>query len=229
MVNHVCYQVIGCDTTICAASEAGQLELNVMMPVIAWNAIHETTILREAMKSLKTRCVDGILADVDRCRELLDRSTAVATALSPYIGYAATAEIAKEAVATGRTIRELVLERRLMDARHRLRAGRAASGDRSDPSPCCEGRTEECRDAPRRGQRSASSARKSRCGARRGRLSGGRRPGHVPAESRRVAEAERSNWNRELQARQGRPRAVDAGRRRARGTRGRRGRRAGCR
>jgi aspartate ammonia-lyase len=117
MVNQVCYQVIGCDTTICAASEAGQLELNVMMPVIAWNAIHETTILREAMKSLKTRCVDGILADVDRCRELLDRSTAVATALSPYIGYAATAEIAKEAVATGRTIRELVLERRLMDAR----------------------------------------------------------------------------------------------------------------
>jgi aspartate ammonia-lyase len=117
MVNQVCFQVIGCDTTICAASEAGQLELNVMMPVIAWNAIHETTILREAMKSLRTRCVDGIEANVDRCRELLDRSTAVATALSPYIGYAATAEIAKEAVATGRTIRELVLERGLLDAR----------------------------------------------------------------------------------------------------------------
>ena len=117
MVNQVCYQVIGCDTAICAASEAGQLELNVMMPVIAWNAIHETTILREAMKSLKTRCVDGIEANVDRCRELLDRSTAVATALSPYIGYAATAEIAKQAVATGRTIRELVLERGLLDAR----------------------------------------------------------------------------------------------------------------
>jgi aspartate ammonia-lyase len=117
MVNQVCYQVIGCDTTICAASEGGQLELNVMMPVIAWNAIHETTILREAMKSLKTRCVDGIEANADRCRELLDRSTAVATALSPYIGYAATAEIAKHAVATGRTIRELVLERGLLDAR----------------------------------------------------------------------------------------------------------------
>ena len=110
-------QVIGCDTTICAACEGGQLELNVMMPVIAWNAIHETTILREAMKSLTTRSVDGIEANADRCRELLDRSTAVATALSPYIGYAATAEIAKEAVATGRTIRELVLERGLLDAR----------------------------------------------------------------------------------------------------------------
>jgi aspartate ammonia-lyase len=117
MVNQVCYQVIGCDTTICAAAEGGQLELNVMMPVIAWNAIHETTILREAMKALKTRCVDGIQANVERARELLDRSTAMATALSPYIGYAATADIAKEAVATGKTIRELVLERRLLDER----------------------------------------------------------------------------------------------------------------
>ena len=86
MVNQVCYQVIGCDTTICVAAEAGQLELNVMMPVIAWNAIHASTILRESMKALRTRCVDGIEADPQRCRELLDRSTAVATALNPYIG-----------------------------------------------------------------------------------------------------------------------------------------------
>ena len=117
MVNQVCYQVIGCDVTIAAASEAGQLELNVMMPVIAWNALHVSTILRESMKALRVRCVDGIEADPVRCRELLERSTAVATALSPYIGYAKTAEIAKESVRTGRTIRELVLERGLMDAR----------------------------------------------------------------------------------------------------------------
>jgi aspartate ammonia-lyase len=116
MVNQVCYQVIGCDMTIAAAAEAGQLELNVMMPVIAWNALHETTILREAMRSLTTRCVDGIVANVERCRELLDRSTAMATALSPYIGYAATAEIAKEAVKTGKPIRQIVLERGLIDA-----------------------------------------------------------------------------------------------------------------
>jgi aspartate ammonia-lyase len=116
MVNQVCFQVIGCDTTICAAAEAGQLELNVMMPVIAWNAIHATTILREAMKALKTRCMDGIEANEERCRELLDRSTAVATALSPYIGYAATADLAKTSVKTGKSIRELVLERGLMDA-----------------------------------------------------------------------------------------------------------------
>jgi aspartate ammonia-lyase len=117
MVNQVCYQVIGCDVTIAAAAEAGQLELNVMMPVIAWNALHASTILRESMKALRVRCVDGIEADPARCRELLERSTAVATALSPYIGYAKTAEIAKEAVRTGRTIRELVLERGLMEAK----------------------------------------------------------------------------------------------------------------
>jgi aspartate ammonia-lyase len=116
MVNQVCYQVIGCDTTICVAAEAGQLELNVMMPVIAWNAIHASTILRESMKALRTRCVDGIEADRQRCRELLDRSTAVATALNPYIGYARTAEIAKESVKTGKPIRELALERGLLDA-----------------------------------------------------------------------------------------------------------------
>ena len=116
MVNQVCYQVYGCDATICAGAEAGQLELNVMMPVIAWNALHSSTILRNAMNTLRTRTVDGIEADEGRCRELLERSTAAATSLSPYIGYAKTAEIAKTAVATGRSIRDLVLERGLMDA-----------------------------------------------------------------------------------------------------------------
>jgi len=116
MVNQVCFQVMGCDATIAIACEAGQLELNVMMPVIAWNALHASTILREAMKVLRTRCVDGIAADEPRARELLERSTAAATALSPYIGYAETAAIAKEAVKSGKTIRELVLERGLLDA-----------------------------------------------------------------------------------------------------------------
>jgi len=116
MVNQVCFQVIGCDTTVCVAAEAGQLELNVMMPVMAWNALHTSTILRTAMQALTTHCVDGIEADAERCRELLDRSTAVATALSPYIGYAATAEVAKEAVRTGRSIREIVVARGLVDA-----------------------------------------------------------------------------------------------------------------
>ena len=116
MVNQVCYQVIGCDAAVLAAAEGGQLELNVMMPVIAWNALHATRILSQAMRVLQDRCVSGIAVDAERCRELLDRSTALATALSPYIGYAATAEIAKTSVRTGRPIRELVRERDLIPA-----------------------------------------------------------------------------------------------------------------
>ncbi|HTL01827.1 MAG TPA: aspartate ammonia-lyase [Vicinamibacterales bacterium] len=111
MVNQVCYQVMGCDTTVAMACEAGQLELNVMMPVIAWNALHSSRLLRQSMEVLRTKCVEGIGADAERGRELLDRSTALATALSPHIGYAATAEIAKEAVRTGKSIRQLARER----------------------------------------------------------------------------------------------------------------------
>jgi aspartate ammonia-lyase len=117
MVNQVCFQVMGCDATVAIACEAGQLELNVMMPVIAWNALHASTILREALKVFRLRCVDGITADEARARELLDRSTAAATALSPYIGYAATADIAKESVRSGKSIKALVLERGLLDER----------------------------------------------------------------------------------------------------------------
>jgi aspartate ammonia-lyase len=114
MVNQVCYQAMGCDATVALAAEAGQLELNVMMPVMAWNALHATLTLTAALDVLRTRCVEGLEADEARCRELLDRSTATATALSPYIGYAATADLAKTAVATGRSLRELVLERGLL-------------------------------------------------------------------------------------------------------------------
>jgi aspartate ammonia-lyase len=116
MVNQVCFQVIGCDATVAAAADAGQLELNVMMPVIAWNALHASSILTQALIVFRTRTIEGLEADADRCRELLDRSTAVATALSPYLGYATTAEIAKDAVATNRSIRDLVLERGLVPA-----------------------------------------------------------------------------------------------------------------
>jgi aspartate ammonia-lyase len=139
MVNQVCYQVIGCDVTIAAAAEAGQLELNVMMPVIAWNAIHVSTIVREAMTALRLRCIEGLEVDAARCRELLDRSTAMATALSPYLGYAQTAEIAKESVKTGKSIRKIVIERGLMDERrleqilsveHMTRPGVVGEGNR---------------------------------------------------------------------------------------------------
>jgi aspartate ammonia-lyase len=114
MVNQVCQQVFGCDAAILASAAAGQLELNVMMPVMAWNALHATTILGNAMRVLADKTIAGIAADEARCRELLDRSTAVATALSPYIGYAATADIAKTAVRTGRSIADIVRDRKLL-------------------------------------------------------------------------------------------------------------------
>ena len=114
MVNQVCQQVVGCDAAVLAASLAGQLELNVMMPVLAWNALHASKILAQAMTVFTERCIADIRADEARCRELLDRSTALATALSPYIGYAETADIAKTAVRTGRSIRDLVRERNLV-------------------------------------------------------------------------------------------------------------------
>ena len=85
-----------------------------MMPVIAWNALHASSILREAMIALRLRTVEGVSVDATRARDLLDRSTATATALSPYLGYEATAEIAQASVATGRSIRDLVIERGLL-------------------------------------------------------------------------------------------------------------------
>jgi len=85
-----------------------------MMPVIAWNTLLATRILRQAMLVLHDRCVADLHADEARCRELLDRSTAVATALSPYIGYAKTAEIAKESVRTGKSVADIVRERQLL-------------------------------------------------------------------------------------------------------------------
>jgi aspartate ammonia-lyase len=114
MVNQVCQQVWGCDAAVLAAAAAGQLELNVMMPVIAWNALHASTIFANAMKALAGKAVAGVRVDEARARELLDRSTAVATALSPYLGYAATADIAKESVKTGRSIADIVRERKLL-------------------------------------------------------------------------------------------------------------------
>lgn len=114
MVNQVCFQVVGLDTAITMASEAGQLELNVMMPVIAWDAVHMVTILREALRTLRTRAVEGMVVDAERSRALLDRSTATATALSPYLGYETTAQVAKEALQRDVPIRTIVLERGLL-------------------------------------------------------------------------------------------------------------------
>lgn len=115
MLNMVCYQVIGYDATIAAAAEAGQLELNVMMPVIAHSLAWMLTILEGGVTAFTDRCVAGIRADAERCRYWLERSAAMATALAPTIGYETAAELTKEMLASGRGIAELAVERGLLD------------------------------------------------------------------------------------------------------------------
>ncbi|HUL03899.1 MAG TPA: aspartate ammonia-lyase [Gemmatimonadales bacterium] len=108
MVNMVCVQAVGNDVTVATAAEAGQLELNVMMPVIAHNVLFTLRILTSASALFAERCVEGIEADAAQCRYWLERSPAIVTALAPLIGYAQAAALAKEAIAQNVTVRELV-------------------------------------------------------------------------------------------------------------------------
>ncbi len=114
MVNQVCYQVLGLDTTVAMAAKAGQLELNVMMPVIAHNAFFAVMILTNALRVFDERCVRGMTADAKQCAHWLERSPALVTALAPKIGYAAAAKLAKEAVASGLTVKQLVFEKQIL-------------------------------------------------------------------------------------------------------------------
>jgi aspartate ammonia-lyase len=108
MVNQVCFQVIGCDTTVSVAAEHGQLELNVMMPVIAFNVLLSMQILTSAARVLAEKCVRGIEANREMNEYWVERSAALATALAPQIGYAKAAEISKRSVKEGTLIRDLV-------------------------------------------------------------------------------------------------------------------------
>ena len=114
MVNQVCYQALGLDTTVAMAVEAGQLELNVMMPVIAHNMIFAMIILANATRQFDRECINGVEADADQCAYWLERSPALVTALAPKIGYAESAKLAKEAIATGLTVKELVTRKGLL-------------------------------------------------------------------------------------------------------------------
>jgi aspartate ammonia-lyase len=117
MVNQVCYQALGLDTTVAMAAEAGQLELNVMMPVITHNVVFAMVIVGNASRVLAERCVEGIEADAAQCAYWLERSPALVTALAPKIGYAAAAKLAKEAVASGLTVKEIVVRKELLQGR----------------------------------------------------------------------------------------------------------------
>ncbi|MDP3723163.1 MAG: aspartate ammonia-lyase [Candidatus Omnitrophota bacterium] len=115
MVDMVGFQVLGHDATIAGAAQAGQLELNVMMPVVAYNLLQAIRLLTNAARIFAARCVDGITAHPQRCESLAHRSLALITALAPQIGYLNAARIAKESLQSGRSIQDLVVAHRLLD------------------------------------------------------------------------------------------------------------------
>ncbi|MFI5718324.1 aspartate ammonia-lyase [Nocardia sp. NPDC051750] len=114
MVNQVAYRVIGNDLTVTMAAESGQLQLNAFEPVIAHCLFNSIELLERACRILATRCISGIEANTERLREMVDISIGVVTALNPYLGYRTASDVAAEALATGRTVASLVLEKALM-------------------------------------------------------------------------------------------------------------------
>ncbi len=114
VVNQVAFKVIGNDLTVTFASEAAQLELNVMEPIIVHSMFETVDMLINAMDTLRVRCVEGITANVEVCRRMVYNSIGLVTALNPYLGYETSTSLAKEALQTGKGIYDLVLERGLM-------------------------------------------------------------------------------------------------------------------
>jgi fumarate hydratase, class II len=114
MVNQVCFQVIGNDACVAAATEHGQLELNVMMPVIAHNVLFSMLIMRNSARVLTEKTIRGMEANAEQCEYWLERSAALATALAPQIGYARAAEISKQSVKENVLIRDLVKREKVL-------------------------------------------------------------------------------------------------------------------
>lgn len=114
MLNMVCFYVIGCDVSVAMASQAGQLELNVMIPLIAFVLPSMISVFGNAIKAFADKCVAGLEADKNRCEDYAEKSLSIVTALNPYIGYLKASETAKESLATGKRIRDLILEKKLL-------------------------------------------------------------------------------------------------------------------
>ena len=114
VTNQVCFKVIGNDTTVAFAAEAGQLQLNVMEPVICESVLESVTWLCNVIDTLRTKCIEGITVNADHCYEMVKNSIGIVTALNPYIGYKASTKVAKKALATGRSVYDIVLEEGLM-------------------------------------------------------------------------------------------------------------------
>jgi fumarate hydratase class II len=131
MLLMVCAQVIGCDATIAwGGAVGGNFELNVMIPVMAHNLLFSTVILANASRLFASRCIEGLEADVDRCTALIEQSLAMVTAIAPQIGYDAAAAIAHESFKTGKTVRQLCVDKQVLpqDELARLLDPRAMTG-----------------------------------------------------------------------------------------------------
>ena len=114
VTNQVCFKVIGNDTTVSFAAEAGQLELNVMEPIITASLFESLTWMKNAIETLTEECVLGITVNKERCYEMVKNSIGIVTALNPIIGYKNASKIAKEAHATGRSVYDIVIEQGVM-------------------------------------------------------------------------------------------------------------------
>ncbi|ERI06153.1 aspartate ammonia-lyase [Aneurinibacillus aneurinilyticus ATCC 12856] len=109
VINQIAFQVIGNDNTICLASEAGQLELNVMEPVLVFNLLQSISIMNNGFRVFREYCIEGITANEDKLKEYVEKSVGVITAVNPHLGYETAARIAREAILTGKSVRELCL------------------------------------------------------------------------------------------------------------------------
>ncbi|HZR47610.1 MAG TPA: lyase family protein, partial [Candidatus Manganitrophaceae bacterium] len=116
VTNMVCFHVIGNDLTVTMAAQAGQLELNVMMPVINFNLLQSIEILTRDLALFTDRCVKGIMVDPARCKEYAEKSVGLATILNPSIGYEAAAVVAKTSMQTGKSLREIIVEKGILSA-----------------------------------------------------------------------------------------------------------------
>jgi aspartate ammonia-lyase len=114
VVNQIAFQIIGNDTTITMAAEAGQMELNAFEPVLFYNLFESIEILKNGVNTFVTNCINGITANKERCKYLLDNSVGIVTAICPHIGYKKAADIAKYALKTKKTVREIILEEGLL-------------------------------------------------------------------------------------------------------------------
>lgn len=114
MANQVCFKVLGNDSALALAMQAGQLELNIMIPLMAQTSLESTEILTQAIRAIRTRCIDGLTANIDRCKKYFEQTSQIATALNPFLGYERVAKITQDALSSGQSVIEFVRQHKIL-------------------------------------------------------------------------------------------------------------------